>query len=119
LEGGTVAPLGLQRQQRGPPAGDHQHPRGLPVDPVGQLQEALRRARRAQPLDDAARHAAAAVHRHRLGLVDDQHPVVLVEDRQAAGECGARPQGLAGPDDAWRFGRRQRWRGNPDRRNPD
>jgi hypothetical protein len=78
----AVAQHAMQLDQRAAFLGDDQQPRGVPVEPVGELQDLGLRAAGAQSLDHAEAHAAAAVHRHAGGLVDHQHGGVFVGDRK-------------------------------------
>ncbi len=105
----------VQLEQRAALLRDDQQPRGVPVQPMRELEELGLGPRRAQGLDRAVAEAAAAVNGDAGGLVDDQQRRVLVHHRQlegarrGAGSPGgqperrhpdpvARPQAVFGPD---------------------
>jgi hypothetical protein len=71
--------------------GQQQQARGFAVEAVHQFQELGLRPRRAQLLDDAIRHARAAMHGNAGRLVDDEQVAVLVDDGNSAPGTGALP----------------------------
>ena len=84
----------VQGQQGRTSLGNDQQTRGVAVQTVGQLQELAGRARGAQPLDEAGRDAAAAMHGQPLGFVHHQQVLVLEEDADvAAVQLGASSRG--------------------------
>ena len=72
----------VHRGERRTSASDQQHPRGLPIDPVDELEHPLVRPGRSHLLDHPEAHAAAAVDGDPGGLVDRQQQVVLPEQRE-------------------------------------
>ncbi len=76
----AVANQGMQRGQRAAIARHQQTAAGVAVEAVNEL-ESLARPRRAQGLDHAKTHAAAAVDRDSGRLVDHQQMLVLKDDR--------------------------------------
>jgi hypothetical protein len=71
----------VQPGQHGPARGDHEAARGLPVQPVHELEHPRPRACSAQRLDHAVADAAAPVHRHSRWLVEHQQTGMLVQYR--------------------------------------
>ncbi len=96
LAGGAFAQLRMQADQRLTALGEHQDARGVPVDTVDELQEALLGAGRPQHLDHARVDAAAAMDGDAGRLVDDEQGVVLVQYRKGPGAAGPRRVGHAG-----------------------
>ena len=92
--GPALAHQRLQLGQGRTLLGHHQHPGGIPVQPVGQLQ-GMPRTQRTQGLDGAEGDAAATVAGHPGGLVQGQQARVLEHDRRLDPLQQARRRGAA------------------------
>ena len=77
---GSPAQSFMQRPQGAAALGDHEAPRGLPVEPVRELEIPGSRAGGSQQLDHPVRDPAPAVHGDAGGLVQHEQPIVLEHD---------------------------------------
>ena len=78
----------VQRHQRRAFFGEHQHARGIAIEPMHQLQEFCVRPHRAQLFNGAQADSAAAMHGESRRFVDNQHRRVLVQNVEF--DAGAR-----------------------------
>ena len=80
VEGSPAQPL-VQGPERAPALGDDEASRGVPVEPVHELEIARIGAGRPQQLDCPVRDAAPAMRGEAGGLVQNEQPLVLVDNR--------------------------------------
>jgi len=70
----------VERRQRPALLRDDEDTRGVPIQPVDELQEARVRTLPPKLLDYTGADAAPAVNRHACGFVDNEQGLVLVQD---------------------------------------